>query len=531
MGAVAGIALPEGNPGAVEGAASRLTQAAGDFAEAARTIRQAENGAAEWHGVAFFTFSDHCGQQSEAARAGSEACRRAAVALRRFASELEDARERVRELQRRGEECLRRIDAAESRAETAALQASAAAHRGLEASLASGPGALAAQAAAAQDAQAARNAQSQALGEAAAARGDLRRLQEEAEQERDRIKQKARATASVVRGAVGNLPSVQFPGAPATAQLQGAGGAGGAGSTMWDTKNEGVPWWNEDAFAAHLNPFHPANDELARYKWFAEQGGGFALDLAKGAMIGYAGALRNRAIQQVPGVRLSYRHVFISGRGGTTLVQSIVMQPTTRTVIDADLLARSGTWGKAGRALPVFGTALGIGTAAWDQWRLDSRNPNLTTTDRVGRSAGVGIYVGGAAAGGAALGTLIFPGVGTLAGAGIGAAGGLLVGAAAVAFEPGKELAAKAGQWTANAAVDTWNWSGDRLDDLGDAVSNIQVPQVRIGLPAPVPVSVGVPDLNVDLPDVPDVDVDLPDVPDVDLPDVPDVDLPDVNPF
>ena len=493
MSVGAGIALPEGNPGAVEGAASRLTQAAGGFADAARTIRQAESGAGVWRGVAFFTFSDHCGQQSEAARAGSEACRRAAVALRRYAGELEDARERVRELQRRGQECVQRIDAAEARAAAAGLQESAAHHRGLQASLAGGPGAVASQAAAAQDAQDARNARNQALGEADAARGQLRRLQEQAEQERDHIKRKARATASVVRGAVGQLPAVQFPAAPAAAQLQWAGGGG---SSWWNTTNEGMPWWNEDAFAAHLFPFHPANDELARYKWFAEQGGGFALSLSEGAMIGYAAAVRNRAIRDVPGLAFSYSRQFVAGRGGAVLVQSLVVRPTTTTVIDADLLARAGAWGKAGRALPVVGTVAGIGTTAWDQWRADARNPNLTTTDRVGRSAGVGIYVGGAAAGGAAIGTMLFPGVGTLAGAGIGAAGGLVAGAVAVSIEPAREFAADAGEWTANAAVNTWNWGGDRLDDLGDAVSGI------------------------DLPDVPDVNVDLPDV-----------DLPDVNPF
>ena len=104
-----------------------------------------------------------------------------------------------------------------------------------------------------------------------------------------------------------------------------------------------------------------------------------------------------------------------------------------------------GTWGKAGRALPVVGTVAGIGTAAWDQWRVDASNPNRTTTDRVGRSAGVGIYVGGAAAGGAAIGTMLFPGVGTLAGAGIGAAGGLVAGAVAVSIEPARELAATPG--------------------------------------------------------------------------------------
>ena len=87
--------------------------------------------------------------------------------------------------------------------------------------------------------------------------------------------------------------------------------------------------------------------------------------------------------------------------------------------------------------------------------------------------------MGGAAAGGAAIGTMLFPGVGTLAGAGIGAAGGLVAGAVATSIEPAKEFAADAGEWTANAAVDTWNWGGDRLEDLGETVDDI-VPDVDL---------------------------------------------------
>jgi hypothetical protein len=226
MGAVAGIELPEGNPGAVEDAATRLTRAGSDFASATRTLRQGENGAVAWRGIASLVFSDHCGTLSEAGRAGSDACQRAAVALRRYARELEDARERVRVLQREGQECVQRIDGAEARAGVAALQEVSAQVRGFYAGLVGGPGAGAAQAAAERDAQAARAAREQAQREAEAARAQLRRLQERAEQEREQVEQKARLTAGVVHAAEGHLPTVQFPAPPPAPQVQEEDGGG-----------------------------------------------------------------------------------------------------------------------------------------------------------------------------------------------------------------------------------------------------------------------------------------------------------------
>jgi hypothetical protein len=72
---------------------------------------------------------------------------------------------------------------------------------------------------------------------------------------------------------------------------------------------------------------------------------------------------------------------------------------------------------------------------------------------------------------------LYVPVGGTLVGAGVGALAGLAAGAAASAWQPGKRMAADAGEWVANAAVDTgkrlghaaentWNWSGDRIHDV-----------------------------------------------------------------
>jgi hypothetical protein len=232
MGAVAGIELPEGNPGAVDNAAALLTRAAGDFDSAASTVRQAEGGVGTWRGLAWFNFSDRCGTHSEAGRAGGDACQKAAVALCRYGRELEDARQRVRELQRKGEECLQRIGAADARAGIAAVQETAAQLRGFYGGLTGGADAGTLQAAARRDAQEARAAREAAQREAEAAREELRRLQERAEREREQVKSKARATAGTVRAAAGLLPTVNYPPPPPAPQVEEEDGGGLFGDVL-----------------------------------------------------------------------------------------------------------------------------------------------------------------------------------------------------------------------------------------------------------------------------------------------------------
>ena len=231
MAAVAGIELPEGNPGAVEGAAALLSRVAGDFDSAASTVRQGES-VAGWRGVASFLFRDHCGMQSEAARSGGDACQRAAVVLRRYGRELAEARADVRELQRKGQECVHRIEAADARAGAAALQEAGAELRGLYAGLAGGADGGALQAAARRDAEAARAERAQAQREADSARTELDGLRRRAEEERERVKQKARATAGTVRAAAGTLPSVQYPPPPPEPHVEDGGGGGFWGGVL-----------------------------------------------------------------------------------------------------------------------------------------------------------------------------------------------------------------------------------------------------------------------------------------------------------
>jgi hypothetical protein len=120
--------------------------------------------------------------------------------------------------------------------------------------------------------------------------------------------------------------------------------------------------------------------------------------------------------------------------------------------------------------IPYVGGALTVASAGWDQWREDAENPDLTTTDRVGRAAGAGVWIGGAtmtgAWVGATVGTMLFPGVGTGVGFAIGAGVGLAAGAAANAWTPVKHAFADAGQWTANQAVDIGHDIGSGLHSV-----------------------------------------------------------------
>jgi hypothetical protein len=150
----------------------------------------------------------------------------------------------------------------------------------------------------------------------------------------------------------------------------------------------------------------------------------------------------------------------------TVLPRALAVTQRTATVVDVDELAQAARLGRFAKAAPITGGVLAAASAGIDQWREDSGDPDLTTTDRVGRSVGVGAYVGGAAVAGAAIGTFICPVGGTAVGAAAGAVGGLVFGAAASSITPAKHAAAAVGQWTANRVEDVGHGVKSVLDDI-----------------------------------------------------------------
>jgi hypothetical protein len=402
-------------------------------------------------------------------------------AARTYAAKLKSARERARHAIADARDAQHRIDQAERdiaaavQRRTAAEGAAAAASRDIALAAATGvpnPGADTARSQAESEAAAAADDEAAARRRLADAKHDLEVAQRRGHEAMDDARDAGRSAAVAFAAAAGVSPAYAvFGGAPVAA---GKGGAPG----FWDTKNEGMKWWDEDQFLSQLLFFHPKNDEVGRYKWWGDQILGNGLSWASGALINAGSRLRTAAISEMPLLTLRYGRQFMSGPGGTVLVESLSATRSTTTVIDAGLLAKAGKFGTAGKALPIVGGAAAIASAGWDQWREDAGNPNLTTTDRVGRAAGVGAYVGGASIAGAAIGTALFPGVGTVAGLAIGAGAGLLAGAAASSIVPVKHAMAEAGQWTANAAVDTAKGIASGASWVKDHVPHVELPSV-----------------------------------------------------
>jgi hypothetical protein len=478
----AGITVPEGEPGALNDAAGEFGAIANTLAGAAGELRGMPSSIGYWSGPASVNYAGACMAGGTVCDQAVDALGQAERAARVYASKLEAAKERARraiddarDAQRRIDQAEREIAAAQER-QAAAASAAVNASREIALSAAAGitnAGAEAARSQAESDGAAAAADEARARRELEAARDDLERAQRRGSEAEEDAREAGRAAAAAFAAAAGISPAYAALGGPAA----GATGGGG-GVNWWNSTNEGAQWWDEDQFLSQLLFFHPKHDAVGPYKWWGDQAVGVGADWASGAAVAYGAALRNRAIQDVTTWTLSHSRTFVAGRGGTALVESLALSRGTTTVIDADTLAQAGRWGRAGKAIPFVGGGIAIASAGWDQWREDASNPNLTTTDRVGRAAGVGVYVGGASVAGAAIGTMIFPGVGTVAGLAIGAGAGLVAGAVASSITPVKEFVADAGQWTANAAVDAYNWSGDRVDDVrdwgGDRVDDIR---------------------------------------------------------
>ena len=466
----AGLTVPEGEPAGLNTAADNFTALSGTLSGVSADLRGMPGTVSTWSGPASVSFAGACMTNGTACHTAVEALRHAAQVAHRYSHELHAAQERVRQAIKDARDAQHRIDQAQTALTDARgrhAAATATAQSAAQDIMIAGAAGLPSPGSEHIRSQAESDRSAAAADEAAAARAlqhardDLERAKRRGHHAMDDARDAGRSAAAAFAGVAQMSPAYAALGGPAA----GGGHAPGAG-TWWDTTNEGNKWWDEDQFLASLLFFHPKNDAIGRYKWWGDQATSVGMDFGGDALIGRSAALRNAAIRDVQTLTLNYQRQFVAGRGGTVLVESLTATRGTSTVIDADLLAKSAKFGKAGKALPLVGGALAIGSAGYDQWREDSGNKNLTTTDRVGRAAGVGTYVGGASIAGAAIGTMIFPGVGTVAGLAIGATAGLVTGAIASSITPVKAAMADAGQWTANAAVDSYHWTGDRMEDV-----------------------------------------------------------------
>ena len=102
----------------------------------------------------------------------------------------------------------------------------------------------------------------------------------------------------------------------------------------------------------------------------------------------------------------------VSAGTWTSVARTTVPRPPSQV---AQLTSRGTTMNRLGWAARGGGSILAGISGGIEQWRTDAGRTDLTTTDRVGRAAGVGTYMAGAAMAGAMIGSVI-PVGGTLAG-------------------------------------------------------------------------------------------------------------------
>lgn len=101
---VAGIAMPEGDPGAVRDAASQLRSVAGGFGHVAHTVGAAVAAVPDWEGYASLMFTQRCTDYEGAAGLADGACDDAARVLDSYADDLVAARKKVRAMQVKGKQ-------------------------------------------------------------------------------------------------------------------------------------------------------------------------------------------------------------------------------------------------------------------------------------------------------------------------------------------------------------------------------------------------------------------------------------------
>lgn len=98
-GAVAGIELPEGDPGAVLEVADGLRRAGHAFGASAHTIGRAMSAVPSWAGLAAFSYHDLCRTQQGTAQQSGGAAQDAAHAVAQYGHALAEARRQISQLQ------------------------------------------------------------------------------------------------------------------------------------------------------------------------------------------------------------------------------------------------------------------------------------------------------------------------------------------------------------------------------------------------------------------------------------------------
>jgi type VII secretion system ESX-1 substrate len=454
-GDLQGLPWPEGEPGPLRAAASRLRGIAGGFDGTGSTLGGAT--AAGWSGMAQASYTSTLSRAGEAVTYLSGSLDRAAGALGDLAGVIEDAQDTVRRAAarlREAREAAARTQAAAEDARAAADSAQMAAAFGTAPLTGSDP--LAAEAAAAE----ARALSAEST--AADARAEADRVETwargEADDAVDSVRRADAACASTLE-ASGLIPfgPVGPAASPAGAQA------------VWD--------FVYDVAGKPFNPFDPSLTPGERNaKW-----GEYASGILFGASEWTSRYASENWMRYEPGYwsrapRWVSSYTRSTPSGGTTTVSGYmrrgVWEPAREVADDA---ARA-QWATRAKWLGRGGAAAALVTAGVGQYFADEGNPNLDGSERTGRITAQTVTVGGAsalgawggAAGGAAIGTMICPGVGTVIGGVVGGiVGGGVAGGIVDHFNDGVV------DWAGDASNAVEEFADDALDKAGDVLDDL----------------------------------------------------------
>lgn len=455
-----GLPWPEGEPGPLRRAAGRLQALARTFSAERGALATGASPMAGWSGLAESSYSGALGQAGEAVDYLGTSLDTAGTALIDLAGVVERAQNVVRRAAARLRQARQAVSEAAKRAEAAQAEAVRARAQALldpMAALSLGSNPLS---------QATAGAEGRAAATATAA--------DEARAEAERVERWARAEAEEAVAAVRRADS------SAARQLDGFVAQIGLGMGPPATAASGgaaaLRGFLYDVLVKPFNPFDPTSSTSERQSVASSYASGFLFGTAEWTSR-YAA---NNWMRYEPGYWLREPrwvgpYTRSTPSGGTTTLSGYLRKGAWAPAREVPDLTTRAQWATRAKWFGRAGIATAFVTAGAGQWLSDANDPNLETSERVGRTAAQTVTVGGAsalggwggAAGGAAIGTAICPGVGTVVG---GVVGGIVGGGVAGAVAD--ELNDTVVSWAGDAANAVEDWAGEAASDVDEALDD-----------------------------------------------------------
>jgi hypothetical protein len=445
-----GLPWPDGEPGPLRTASSRLRGLSGGFDAASGRLAGAAP--AGWYGVASTSYTGTLTRAGEAVTHVSGSLETAAGALGRLADAIEEAQDAVRKAAAK----LHAARQAASQARQRAITARAEANQARTAATFS-PTPLMPGDPLATEADAADGRAIVAESAAADAQAEAQRVETWAQGVADRAVERVKTADGSTAGALESTGLTPGLGV-------GTGALAAGAQAVWA--------FVYDVGIKPLNPFDPGyTPGEANTVW-----GGYASGTLFGTSEWTSRYASKNWMRYEPGFwsrepRWVAPYMRSTPSGGVTQVSGYTRKGVWVGAQEVPDVAERAKWAGRAETFGKLGTVAAFVTAGAGQYFADAGNPNLNTNERVGRITAQTATVGtasalggwGGAMGGAAIGTAICPGVGTVIG---GVVGGIVGGGVAGGLVD--HFNDSVVNWAGGAADDVADWTSGAYDDVKD---------------------------------------------------------------